>query len=30
MYEGNVKDGVESWDDKDYLGNDPFFTNNYR
>ena len=29
LYEGNVKEGVESYDDEDYLGNDPFFTNNY-
>lgn len=29
LYGGDVKDGVESYDDSDYLGNDPFFTNNY-
>jgi hypothetical protein len=29
LYEGNVKDGMESYDDADYLGNDPFFSNNY-
>jgi hypothetical protein len=30
LYGGDVKEGVESYDDADYLGNDPFFTNNYR
>lgn len=29
LYGGDVKEGVESYDDSDYLGNDPFFTNNY-
>jgi hypothetical protein len=29
LYGGDVKEGVESYDDADYLGNDPFFTNNY-
>ena len=29
LYGGDVKEGVESYDEEDYLGNDPFFTNNY-
>ena len=29
LYGGDIKDGYDSYDDNDYLGNDPFFTNNY-
>ena len=29
LYGGDVKEGYDSYDDSDYLGNDPFFVNNF-
>lgn len=29
LYGGDVKEGHDSYDDSDYLGNDPFFVNNF-